>query len=87
MANDYAKLLGVKLQVVPVSHETKVPILATGQVDMTIAPLAITPEREKVVDFVVYSKSALCFFGQATDPKLKGVTNVDQLNTPDITIA
>lgn len=87
LANDYAKLLGVKLQVVPVSHETKVPILATGQVDMTIAPLAVTPERENVVDFVVYSKSALCFFGQKADAKLKGVTNVDQLNTPDITIA
>ncbi len=70
-----------------VSHETKVPILATGQVDMTIAPLSITPEREKVVDFVLYSKSALCFFGLASDAKLHGITSVDGLNTPEITIA
>jgi len=87
LANDYAKRLGVKLEVVPVSHETKVPILATGQVDMTIAPLSITPAREKVVDFVVYSKSALCLFGLASDPKLKAISDTDGLNSPDITIA
>ena len=39
LVNDVAKGLGVKLEVVPVSHETKVPILATGQADITIAPL------------------------------------------------
>ena len=31
LAEEYAKRLGVKLEVVPVSHETKVPILATGE--------------------------------------------------------
>ncbi len=87
LANDYAKRLGVKLVVVPVSHETKVPILATGQVDMTIAPLATTPEREKVVDFVLYSSSALCLFGLGSDPKLHGITDIDALNSPNITIA
>jgi polar amino acid transport system substrate-binding protein len=86
LAGEYAHRLGVKLEVVPVSHETKVPILATGQVDITIAPLSVTPTREKVVDFIVYSSSALCFFGQASNPKLKGITTVDQLDTPDITI-
>jgi polar amino acid transport system substrate-binding protein len=87
LANEYAKLMGVKLKVVPVSHETKIPIIASGQVDMTIAPLAETPERDKVVDFVIYSNSALCFFGEKSDPKLKGITTVDQLNSPNITIA
>jgi polar amino acid transport system substrate-binding protein len=87
LAQEYAKRLGVKLVVVPVSHETKVPILATGQVDMTIAPLAVTPPREKVVDFVVYTKSSLCLFGLASNPKLQGVTDFDGLNKPDITVA
>ncbi len=87
LANEYAKLLGVKLKVVPVSHETKIPIIASGQVDMTIAPLSETPERDKVVDYVIYSNSALCFFGEKSDPKLKGVTTVDQLNNPNMTIA
>src|SRR4051812_29411140 len=29
LANEYARRLGVKLQAVPVSHETKVPVLAS----------------------------------------------------------
>ncbi|MGN6102177.1 MAG: substrate-binding periplasmic protein [Devosia sp.] len=87
LANEYAKRLGVKLETVAVSHETKIPILATGQVDITIAPLSITPEREKVVDFVVYSKSSICLIGLASDPKLKDVKSVDDLNKSDITMA
>jgi polar amino acid transport system substrate-binding protein len=87
LANDYASRLGVKLVVVPVSHETKVPILATGQVDMTIAPLSVTPTREKVIDFVVYSSSALCLFGLGSDPKLHQIGTIDGLNSPDVTIA
>jgi polar amino acid transport system substrate-binding protein len=87
LANEYAKRLGVKLELVPVSHETKIPILATGQVDITIAPLSITPEREKVVDFVVYSKSSICLIGLKSDPKLANVKSIDDLNNPDITMA
>ena len=87
MAKEYATRLGVKLETVPVSHETKVPILATGQVDMTIAPLSVTDARKKVVDFVVYSKSTLCFFGKSDNPKLAKIGKVDDLNTPDISIA
>jgi polar amino acid transport system substrate-binding protein len=87
LANEYAKRLGVKLDIVPVSHETKVPILATGDADISIAPLSVTPQRQKVVDFIVYSKSSLCFFGRADNPKLKDVKTVDDLNRPDITIA
>jgi len=34
LANEYAKRLGVKLEIIPVSHETKVPILATGEADI-----------------------------------------------------
>ena len=56
LANEIATRLGAKLVIVPVSHETKVPILASGQADITIAPLTITPAREKVVDFVPYSR-------------------------------
>src|SRR5687768_5108392 len=73
LAEEYAKRLGVELEVVPVSHETKVPILATGEADISIAPLAVTPARQEVVDFVVYSRSSLCMFGLADNPKLKDV--------------
>ena len=47
LASEYARLLGVKLEPVLVSHETKVPVLAANQVDLTITPLAETPERRR----------------------------------------
>jgi polar amino acid transport system substrate-binding protein len=87
LANEYARLLGVKLRVVPVSHETKVPVLAANQVDMTISPLGETPERLKVVDFVIYSATSVCMFGRADNAKLSRATSVDALNQPDVTIA
>jgi len=72
---------------VPVSHETKVPVLASNQVDMTISPLGETPERLKVVDFVVYSATSVCMFGRADNAKLAKAASVDDLNRPEVTIA
>ena len=69
------------------SHETKVPVLASNQVDMTITPLAETPERLKVVDFVIYSTTSVCMFGRADNPKFANAKSVDDLNRPDVTIA
>lgn len=86
LAEEYAKRLGVKLEVVPVSHETKVPILATGEADISIAPLAVTPKRQEVVNFVVYSRSSLCMFGLADNPNLKDVKTVDDLNREGLTM-
>ncbi|WP_216851244.1 ABC transporter substrate-binding protein, partial [Acidisphaera sp. L21] len=87
LAQDYAKALGVKLAPIPVSHETKVPVLASNQVDMTISPLSVTPEREKVVDFVTYSSTSLCMIGRADNPKLRDAKSIDDLDKPDVTIA
>ncbi|MDQ2138003.1 transporter substrate-binding domain-containing protein [Alcaligenaceae bacterium B3P038] len=87
LANEYARLLKVKLTVVPVSHETKVPVLAANQVDMTISPLGETPERLKVVDFVLYSKTSVCMFGRADNAKFAKADSADALNSPDVTIA
>lgn len=87
LAKEYARQLGVTLTAVPVSHETKVPVLAANQVDMTISPLAETPERLKVVDFVLYSSTSVCMFGLAANPKLAAAKSVDDLNRPDVTIA
>lgn len=87
LANEYARLLGVKIQPVPVSHETKVPVLASNQADMTISPLSVTPERLKVVDFVTYSRTALCVFGRADNPKVANAKSIDEFDKPDITVA
>src|SRR5213083_2032321 len=87
LANEYAKRLNVKLEAVPVSHETKVPVLASNQVDISVAPLAETADRLKVVDFVIYSSTSVCMFGLASNPKFAQAKSVDDLNRPDITIA
>jgi polar amino acid transport system substrate-binding protein len=87
LANEYAKRLNVKLEAVPVSHETKVPVLASNQVDISVTPLAETADRLKVVDFVIYSSTSVCMFGLAANPKFAQAKSVDDLNRPDITIA
>jgi polar amino acid transport system substrate-binding protein len=87
LAEDYAKRLGVNLQPVLVSHETKIPVLASNQVDISITPLAETPERDAVVDFVLYSNTSVCMFGRADNPRFASAKTVDDLNRPDITIA
>jgi len=87
LAEEYAKRLGVKLEAVPVSHETKVPVLASNQVDISVTPLAETAERLKVVDFIIYSNTSVCMFGLASNPKFAQAKSVDDLNKPEITIA
>jgi polar amino acid transport system substrate-binding protein len=87
LAQEYAKELGVKLQPIPVSHETKVPVLASNQVDLSITPLAETPERLKVVDFVLYSKTAVCVFGLKNNKKFADAATVDAVNSADFTVA
>ena len=44
-------------------------MLASNQVDITVTPLAQTPERTKVVDFILYSNTSICMFGLANNPK------------------
>ncbi|HTP47643.1 MAG TPA: transporter substrate-binding domain-containing protein [Casimicrobiaceae bacterium] len=87
LAQEYARRLGAKLEAVPVSHETKVPVLASNQVDISVTPLAETPERLKVVDFIIYSSTSVCMFGLAANPKFAQAKSVDDLNRPDMTIA
>ena len=87
LAKEYARLLGVKLEPVAVSHETKVPVLASNQVDMTISPLSVTPERLKVIDFVTYSATSLCVFGRADNPKVAGAKSIDDFNKAGVVVA
>jgi polar amino acid transport system substrate-binding protein len=87
LAKEYARLLDVKLEPVLVSHETKVPVLASNQVDMSITALAETPGRLKAVDFVIYSQTSVCMFGRSDNPKFSSSKSVDELNRADVTIA
>ena len=87
LSKEWAKRLGVKLEPVLVSHETKVPVLGANQVDISVTPLAQNPDRDKVVDFVLYSNTSVCMFGRADNAKFMSAKSVDDLNSPDFTIA
>jgi polar amino acid transport system substrate-binding protein len=87
LAREYARRLNVKLEPIPVSHETKVPVLASNQVDISITPLAETPERLKVVDFIIYSSTSVCMFGLSSNPKFSAAKSVGDLNKAGVTIA
>ncbi len=46
-----AKYMNVKLNLVPVTGPNRIPYLLSGQVDVLVASLGITPERAKKVDY------------------------------------
>ena len=87
LVKEAAKLLKVSLQPVLVSNDTKVPALAVNQVDITIAPLAETADRLKIVDFVLYSNTSLCVFGLKSNPRIAAAKTLDDLNKPEVTIS
>jgi len=53
VANKLAADLGVKMKLVEVTGPNRVPFLLTNKTDIVISSFAITPERAKVVDFVL----------------------------------
>ena len=87
VGQEFAKLLGVKMVPVQVSHETKVPALIANQMDIMIGPLNENAERAKIIDFVTFSSTSVCMFGLASNPKFTGVTKVEDFNRPEITMA
>ena len=72
LGKEFAKLLGVQMVPVPVSHETKVPALIANQMDIMIGPLGQNAERAKIIDFVTFSSTGVCMFGRADNPKFLG---------------
>lgn len=51
IANELAKRLGVKLEIVNLPFDSLIPALLQGKIDLIIAGMTITAERAKVVDF------------------------------------
>jgi polar amino acid transport system substrate-binding protein len=87
LGKEFAKLLGVKIVPVPVSHETKVPALIANQMDIMIGPLNQNAERAKIIDFVTFSSTGVCMFGRADNPKFTNAKTLDDFNKPEITMA
>ena len=87
LGKELAKLLGVKIVPVPVSHETKVPALIANQMDIMIGPLNQNAERAKIIDFVTFSSTGVCMFGRADNPKFTNAKTLEDFNKPEITMA
>lgn len=59
-----AQYLGVKLELIAVSGPNRIPFLLTDKVDVLVASLAITPERQKQVQFSrPYSAASMVLLG------------------------
>jgi len=52
-AQEFAKRMGVKLEIVPTNPANRVPLLTSGKVDLVIANFTITEERAKAVNFSI----------------------------------
>lgn len=52
LAADVAKQLGVKLELVPVVAANRMQFLQQGKIDLMIATMSDTPERERIVDII-----------------------------------
>ena len=77
LAADFAKQLGVKLNLVPVNGANRIEFLQQGKVDMLIATMSDKPERRKVVQAIdppYYSDAVNVLLS-----KKSGVTEWDQL--------
>lgn len=75
-AKRIAQDLGVKVQFVPVEAASRVEVLQTGKVDITLANFTVTPERAEKVDFALpYMKVALGI----VSPEKELITSPEQL--------
>jgi polar amino acid transport system substrate-binding protein len=88
-----AKDLGVKANIVAVTGPNRIPFLLTNKVDVLVASLAITPERQKQVTFSTpYAAATIVLYGKTATPiksgaDLKGVrVGVARASTQDIAV-
>lgn len=51
IAEEVAKRLGVKLELVPVTGAARIPTLQSGKIDVVLAGIGITAERARAIDF------------------------------------
>jgi polar amino acid transport system substrate-binding protein len=84
MANEIAKILNVKLQIVPATWSTLVPGLTADQYDVVLDNLYSTPERAIVVSFTEpYAYNGLLVMVSKDSP----VKSLEQLDSPDVTFS
>ena len=72
VARQLAKDLGVKLDLVPTTGPNRIPYLITNKADIVISTLAVTPDREKVIDFTVPYAAVLNVLAAPKSMQIKG---------------
>ncbi len=75
VANMLAKDLGVKVELVPVSSQNRIPYLTSNKVDLIISNMGIKPERALVINF---SNAYAPFFWGVYGPADKQAANVEE---------
>jgi polar amino acid transport system substrate-binding protein len=75
IANLIAKDMGVKVELVPVSSQNRIPYLTSGKVDLIVSSMGIKPERALVINF---SNPYAPFFWAVYGPADKKATNVEE---------
>ena len=84
IGNQIAKILNVKLEVVPATWATLVSGLGANQYDMILSNLYATPERALVVSFTQpYAYNGLEVMVRKDSP----VKSLDELNSADVTFS
>lgn len=73
-----AKDLDLKYELVPMEFTQLIPALQKKKIDVAIAGMSITSEREKIIDFSYpYYDSALLIMVQINDTKIKSIGDLD----------
>lgn len=86
IAKEWARLLGVQVEPILMSNESRIPAVQTGQVDAVITGFAVSEERLKVLDYINISSTSLCYVGLMSNPKFGEAKTIDDLNNSDVTI-
>lgn len=82
--NAIGKALGEKVQYVDTGYATAIAGLQAHQFDIIGLPIFNTPERLKVIDFVLWTNSGNCYVALKKNTK---VNKLSDFNNPNVTMA
>ncbi len=82
--NAVGKALGEKVEYVDTGYATAIAGLQAHQFDIIGLPIFNTPERLKVIDFVLWTNSGNCYVALKKNTK---VNSLKDFNNPDVTMA
>lgn len=86
VATRLARDLGVKVEFIPTKWAGIVPALLTGQFDIIIAGMSVTPERAAKVDFTIpYDYAGMDLV--ANKEKAAGFSRLEDFNKPEVVLS